>query len=180
MDRKNANQERQEKREARRLVLEREAREELRKQKIEDEKREFEHQQAMMRLQATLGDRAETARREEAERCRKREKAVAAIQSYREVDDIEDYLISAEKKLLGGGVPEEEWGAVISAKLSGKQGAAWEDLQVEGADYRSMKTGLLSICGYTPKIAGYLFFGFKQEALKGMTADHLWRRGVQL
>ena len=173
-------EERQEKREARQRLLEKEAREELRKQKIEDEKREFEHQQEMMRLQAALGDRAETARREEADKRRKREKAVSAIQSYREVDDIEDYLISAEKKLLAGDIPEEEWGAVISAKLSGKQGAAWDDLQVEGADYRSMKTGLLSICGYTPKIAGDLFFGFKQEALRGMTADHLWRRGVQL
>ena len=173
-------EERQEQREARRLAHEKKLREELREQKLADEKREFEHQQSMMRLQATIGDRAETARREESEKCRKREKAVAAIQSYRETDDMEDFFDSAEKKLLGGGIPEEEWGAVISAKLSGKQGAAWEDLQVEGADYRSMKTGLLSICGYTPKIAGDLFFGFRQEALKGMTADHLWRRGVQL
>ena len=166
--------------EAQRLECEREAREELRKQKIEDEKREYEHQQEMLRLQATLGERAETARREEAEKCRKREKAISAIQSYKDVDDIEEYLASAEKKLMAGGIPEEEWGFVISAKLSGRQGAAWEDLQVEGADYRSMKTSLLSICGYTPKIAGDLFFGFRQEALRGMTADHLWRRGVQL
>ena len=166
--------------EAQRLECEKEAREELRKQKIEDEKREYEHQQEMLRLQATLGERAETARREEAEKCRKREKAISAIQSYKDVDDIEVFLASAEKKLMAGGIPEEEWGFVISAKLSGRQGAAWEDLQVEGADYRSMKTSLLSICGYTPKIAGDLFFGFRQEALRGMTADHLWRRGVQL
>ena len=173
-------EERQEKREARKLLLEKEAREELRKQQIEDEKRVFEHQQEMMRLQANLGERADAARREESDKCRKRDKAVAGIQTYREVDDIEEYLISAEKKLLGSGIPEEEWGAVIAAKLSGKVGAAWEDLQVEGGEYRSMKAGLLSICGYTPKIAGDLFFGFRQEALRGMTADHLWRRGVQL
>ena len=184
-------EERQEKRDAKRLLLEKEAREEklvfekvareeLRKQQIEDEQRVFEHQQEMMRLQANLGERADVARREESDKCRKRDKAVAGIQTYREVDDIEEYLISAEKKLLSGGIPEEEWGAVVSAKLTGKVGAAWEDLQVKGGGYRSMKAGLLSICGYTPKIAGDLFFGFRQEALKGMTADHLWRRGVQL
>ena len=173
-------EERQEKREAKKLLLEKEAREELRKQQIEDEKRVFEHQQEMMRLQANLGEKADAARREESDKCRKRDKALAAIQSYREVDDIEEYLISAEKKLLSGDIPEEEWGVAIAAKLSGKVGAAWEDLQIEGGEYRSMKTSLLSICGYTPKIAGDLFFGFKQEALRGMTADHLWRRGVQL
>ena len=166
--------------EAKRLMLEREAREELRKQQVEDEKRAFEHQQELMRLQANLGERADTARREESDRSRRRDKAVAAIQSYREVDDIEDYLLTAEKKLQGGDIPEEEWVAVLASKLSGKVGAAWQDLQVEGGEYRSMKTGLLSICGYTPKIAGELFFGFKQDALRGMTADHLWRRGVQL
>ena len=173
-------EERQEKREASRLAQESKLRDELREQKLADEKREFEHREEMMKLQASMGDKAEAARREESEKCRKREKAVVAIQTYRETDDIEDFLNLAEKKLLSGDVPEEEWGAVISAKLSGKQGAAWEDLQNEGANYRSMKAGLLSICGYTPKIAGDLFFGFKQEALKGMTADHLWRRGVQL
>ena len=173
-------EERQEKREAKKLLLEKEAREELRKQQIEDEKRVFEHQQEMMRLQANLGEKADTARREEADKCRKRDKAVAGIQTYREAEDVEEYLISAEKKLMVSGIPEEEWGAVIAAKLSGRVGAAWGDLQVEGADYGSMKTGLLSICGYTPKIAGDLFFGFRQEALRGMTADHLYRRGVQL
>ena len=173
-------EERLERREAKKLLAEKEAREELRKQQIEDEKRMFEHQQEMMRLQANLGEKADTARREEADRCRKRDKAVAGIQSYREIDDVEEYMISAEKKLMVSGIPEEEWGAVLAAKLSGRVGAAWGDLQVEGADYGSMKTGLLSICGYTPKIAGDLFFGFRQEMLKGMTADHLWRRGVQL
>ena len=173
-------EERLERREAKRLLAEKEAREELRKQQIEDEKRMFGYQQEIMRLQANLGEKADTARREEADRCRKRDKAVAGIQSYRESDDVEEYMVSAEKKLMVSGIPEEEWGAVIAAKLSGRVGAAWEDLQVEGADYGSMKTGLLSICGYTPKIAGDLFFGFRQESIKGMTADHLWRRGVQL
>ena len=33
--------------------------------------------------------------------------------------------------------------------------------------------------GYTPKIAGEVFFGFKPEHTKGMTADQLYHRGVQ-
>ena len=133
-----------------------------------------------MKLQADIGEKADTARREESDRSRRRDKAVAAIQSYRESDDVEDYLLTAEKKLQVGEIPEEEWVAILASKLGGKIGSAWQDLLIAGGVYKDVKAGLLSVCGYTPKIAGELFFGFKQDALKGMSADHLWRRGVQL
>ena len=173
-------EERQEKRDAKKLLLEKEAREELRKQQIEDEKRAFEHQQELMKLQAEIGEKADTVRRVESDRSRKRDRAVAAIQSYRESDDVEDYLLTAEKKLQVGEIPDGEWATILASKLGGKIGSAWQDLLMAGGEYKDVKAGLLTVCGYTPKLAGELFFGFRQDALKGMSADQLWHRGVQL
>ena len=173
-------EERQEKRDAKRLLLEKEAREEQRKHQIEDEKRAFAQQQELMRLQAEIGGKAEATRRAESDRSRKRDRAVAAIQSYRESEDVEEYLLTAEKKLTAGEVPEEEWVVILSSKLGGKIGSAWQDLLMAGGEYKDVKAGFLTQCGYTPKLAGELFFGFKQESLRGMSADQLWHRGVQL
>ena len=184
-------EERQEKRDAKRLLIEREAREELRKQKmeekeeqrkhqIEDEKRAFAQQQEILRLQAEIGGKAEEARKAESDRTRRRDRAVAAIQSYRESEDVEEYLLTAEKKLTVGEVPVEEWVVILSSKLGGKIGAAWQDRLMAGGEYKDIKAGLLTQCGYTPKHAGELFFGFKQESLRGMSGDQLWQRGVQL
>ena len=176
-------EERQEKRDAKRLLLEREAKEELRKQEreakeelrkqkmeekeeqrkhqIEDEKRAFAQQQEMMRLQAEIGGKAEEARKAEFDRTRRRDRAVAAIQSYRESEDVEEYLSTAEKKLTAGEVPREEWVVILSAKLGGRIGAAWQDRLMAGGEYNDIKAGLLTQCGYTPKHAGELFFGFR-------------------
>ena len=173
-------EERQEKRDAKKLLLEKEAREELRKHQIEDEKRAFAQQQELMRLQAEIGGKAEETRRAESDRSRKRDRAVSAIQSYRESEDVEEYLLTAEKKLTAGEVPEEEWVVILSSKLGGKIGSAWQDLLMAGGEYKDIKAGLLTLCGYTPKLAGELFFGFRQESLRGMSADQLWHRGVQL
>ena len=156
------------------------AAERLRAQQIEDEHRAHVQQQALMRLQAEIGEKAEEARRVDSERSRKRDRAVAAIQNYRDSDDIEDYLVTSEKKLHVGEIPEEEWVSILASKLGGKVGSAWQDLLMAGGCYRDVKAGLLKICGYTSKLAGELFFGFKQDALKGMSADQLWHRGVQL
>ena len=133
-----------------------------------------------MRLQAEIGGKAEETRRAESDRSRKRDRAVSAIQSYRESEDVEEYLLTAEKKLKAGEVPEEEWVVILASKLGGKIGSAWQDLLMAGGEYKDIKAGLLTLCGYTPKLAGELFFGFRQESLRGMSADQLWHRGVQL
>ena len=177
-------EERQEKREARQLVLkqeaERELREEKRKQQLEDEKRAFTQQQEMMRYQAEMGGKADDARKAEFDKSRARDKAMAGILVYKDPEDVEEYMESAEKLLIPSGIPEGEWGGIMASKMKGRVGSAWADLQVEGATFKSMKARLLASCGYTPKHAGEQFFNFKQENIKGMTPDHLWRRGVQL
>ena len=177
-------EERQEKREARQLILKQEAekelREEKRKQKIEDEKRAFEQHQKMLDFQTEIGSKAEETRLAEFEKCRAKDKAMAGILAYKDSDDVEEYMEDAEKKLIASGIPEREWVAAMTPKLSGKIGSTWSDLKVEGATFKSMKEALLVSWGYTPKIAGDQFFNFKLENLKGMTPGHLWRRGIQL
>ena len=47
-----------------------------------------------------------------------------------------------------------------------------------GDGYQDIKAGLLKVCGYTPKLAGEVFYGFKSDAMKGMSADQLYHRGT--
>ena len=142
--------------------------------------RQYAQQIALMKMQAEIGEKAANAHRLEQTISRKRDRAVASIPNYRESDDIEDFLITAERKLRAGEIPEGEWLTTIASKLNGKMGSSWQDLCVSMDDYNEVKSSLLKVCGYTPKIAGEVFFGFKPEHTKGMTADQLYHRGMQL
>ena len=51
-------------------------------------------------------------------------------------------------------------------------------MTVEG--YEAVKSEMLRVFGYTPKLAGESFYGFRAERLRGMSADQLYRRGTQL
>ena len=142
--------------------------------------RQFEQQERLMRLQAEMNASAANERRLEQEVTRSRERAVSSISTYKDGDDIEEYLMTAERKLRAGDVPVGEWLTHLAAKLVGKMGTTWQDLCVDMTDYYEVKAKLLKICGYTSKVAAELFFGFKSEQLRGMTADQVYLRGVQL
>ena len=154
--------------------------ERLREQQEAINNRMYEQQVALVKLQADIGEKAADAYRLEQGVSRKKERAVFGIANYREEEDIEDFLSTSERKLRAGGVPEAEWQSVIASKLSGKIGSTWHDLCVGLDNYFEVKAGLLRVCGYTPKLAGELFFGFKAESIKGMSANQLYNRGVQL
>ena len=69
---------------------------------------------------------------------------------------------------------------IIVSKLCGKMGCAWQDICTSVDRYQDVKDRLLKVCGYTPKLAAEVFYGFRCEHSKGMTADQLYHRGVQL
>ena len=144
------------------------------------EKRTYEQQITLIKMQAEIGEKAAEAHRKEDQRGRKRDRAVAGIPNYREPEDVEDFLLTSERKLKAGEVPEREWLAIVAAKLCGKVGATWQDLCTTTDDYQEVKSGLLKVCGYTPKLAGEAFYGFRSESLKGMSADQAYHRGAQL
>ena len=142
--------------------------------------RQFEQQVALMREQAELGERAAKVHREEQAAQRKRDRAISSIPNFKEGEDIEEFLLTAEKRLGVGGIREEEWIVILSSKLSGKVGLVWQDLCVVSEDYQEVRNRLLKSCGYTAKLAGDLWFGFKAEQVRGLTADQLYHKGVQL
>ena len=70
--------------------------------------------------------------------------------------------------------------SIIDSKLGGKLASAWQDITVTAVEYQEAKDRLLKMCGYTPRLAADVFFGFRTENSKGMTADQLYHRGQQL
>ena len=169
-----------EEREAAREEAAKQASEALRELQEAANVRAYEQQVALVKLQSEIGDKTTEAHRVEQASNRKKERAIASVGVLREQEDMEDFLATSERKLKAGGVPEEEWLAVIASKLSGKVGSTWQDLSTDKENYHEVKAGLLKVCGYTPKLAGELFYGFKADSLKGVSADQLYARGVQL
>ena len=142
--------------------------------------RSFKQQEQLMKLQAEYSATAANERRREQEMTKKHDRAVLSVSTYKDGEDIEEYLMTAERKLAAGEVPEGEWLTHMSAKLTGTMGTTWQDLCVDTVDYSEVKTKLLKICGYTPKVAAELFFTFKSDQIRGMTADQVYLREVQL
>ena len=152
----------------------------MRKQQEAAEQRAYDQQVVLIRMQAQIGEKVAEAHRQEGQRTRKRDRAIAGICNYREPEDLEDFLLTSERKLRVGEVPEGEWLAVMAAKLSGKVGTTWQELCGTTDEYQQVKNGVLKASGYTPKLAGEAFFGFKAESLKGLAADQVYNRGAQL
>ena len=69
---------------------------------------------------------------------------------------------------------------LFAAKFSGTTGSVWRDVCAECEVYQEVKDRVLKACGYTAKLAGDVFFGFRSEHIKGKTADQLYQRGAQL
>ena len=142
--------------------------------------KQYEQQVALMRMQAEIGEKAASAHRREQEVTRKRDRAISSIPCYRDGEDVEEFLVTAERRLSAGEIPDREWLTTIASKLSGKVGSVWQDLCVVSEDYQEVRNRLLKSCGYTAKLAGDLWFGFKADQVKGLTADQLYHKGVQL
>ena len=154
--------------------------ERLRQEQKMMNERAYEQQVALLRLQSDIGGKAAEVHRIEQEAIRKKERAVSGIMGLREGEDVEEFLATSERKLMAGDVPRREWVSVIAAKLGGKVGNTWQDLCNGGEEYDEVKAGLLRTYGYTPKLAGELFFECKSDAIRGLSADQVYARGVQL
>ena len=144
------------------------------------EKRQFEQQVALLRIQQEMGEKATRAQVELRSVDRRRDRALYSIPVLREGDDLEEFLVTAERRLRAAGVKEEEWVPIVESRLSGKIGSAWQDITITEADYSEARDRLLRMCGYTPRLAADSFFSFRAENSKGLTADQLYHRGQQL
>ena len=140
----------------------------------------FDQQKELLELQAELGKRAADTQREESQRVRQKDRAVASVSAWQRGEDLEDFLLSSERKLRAGLIPEGEWLGIIASKLSGEVGAKWQELCLSTDEYQAVRGAVLKGCGYTQKAAGEAFYAFKTESLKGLTADQVYRKGAQL
>ena len=99
---------------------------------------------------------------------------------YKEGEDIEGFLSTAERRLRAAEILQREWIPIMDTKLSGSLATAWQDITIVVGDYAEARDRLLKVCGYTPRLAADSFFGFKVEQSRGFTADQLYHRGQQL
>ena len=67
----------------------------------------LEQQIALMRVQAEIGQEAARLHREEMSASKMRDRAVASIPNFKEGEDVQDFMITAERKLTAGGVRRE-------------------------------------------------------------------------
>ena len=165
--------------EARALEKEKRKREEAMRVEEANEKREEaakESARQMLEMQAEFGRKASEAHRREVERA----KVISSLTVIQKDEDLEDYLLTQERKLKGGGILEDEWLALVGTKLTGGLGTSWQDLVDEGLDYWGVRTALLKGKGYTPSQAGDDFYAFKHEHLKGMAGEQVFKKGAQL
>ena len=140
----------------------------------------YEQQKELMEMQAEIGRRASEAHRLEVEKTRKRDKVVSSLSVHQKDEDVEEFLLAQERKLGLGGVPEEEWLTLIAPKLTGGLGTSWQELSDEGLGYKEVRTAWLKGCEYTPSLAGEAYYAFRQEQLKGMAGEQVFKKGAQL
>ena len=70
---------------------------------------------------------------------------MASIPSFKEGEDVEEFLLTAERRLTAGEIPEKDWLTTLASKLSGKTGSMWQDLCATCDNYQEVKTRLLNI-----------------------------------
>ena len=140
----------------------------------------YEQQKELMVMQVEIGKRASEANRLEVEKTRKRDKVVSSLSVHQKDEDVEEFLLAQERKLGLGGIPEDEWLALIAPKLNGGLGTSWQELSDEGLGYKEVRTAWLKGCGYTPSLAGEAYYAFRQEQLKGMAGEQVFKKGAQL
>ena len=159
---------------------EREAAREREERQIAFEQHQYEQQMALMKAQVKLGEKANKLHRDSQDEDQKRNRVLIGISGWKEGEDLEEFLLTVERRLRAAEIREGEWMSIVEARLSGKIGTAWQDIVATGCEYQEAKNKLLKMCGYTPRLAADGFFGFKPEQSKGLTADQLYHRGLQL
>ena len=169
----------------------REDQERLRLQRIEDQERQEKadlrrdqamrsHQLLMMDKQDRAEDKRVGENRESLDTERKRHDAMYSISVFKEKEDLEEYLQTAERRLRQGKVSEESWISIIGDKLTGRLSRVWLDAARDDRSFDETRKAFLKVCGYSPKISGETFFGFTLKQCKGLTAEQVYHKGEKL
>ena len=168
--------------EALRRQLEQQKEIELRQQEQQAalERRQFESQRALVEMQADIGREASKLHREQQNIDKRRERALFSVPPFKEGEDLEEFMVLLEERMVAAGVEEAEWGASISSKLTGRLASTWREVSLATPDYKGARTRFLEGSGYTPMSAADRFFSFKGEQCRGLSAGELYQRGQKL
>ena len=157
-------------------------REEADRRKMQEEydQRQHENNLAVLKVQQEIGERTSQVNREYHEQDKRRDRVLFGLPSFNEGEDLEEYFLAIERRMIAAKLPQGDWQAMLEARFSGRIAVAWRDMAAEDIGFEEAKNKLLKSCGYTSRVAADTFFGFKQESCKGLTADQLYSRGQQL
>ena len=144
------------------------------------EKRQHESQKQLVEMQAEIGREASRLHREQMNVDKKKERALFSVPTFREGEDLEEFLVLMEERMIAAGVEKNEWVASVSSKLTGRLAAAWREVTAAAPDYEGARIRFLEGSGYTPIAAADRFFGFKFEQCKGLSAGELYQKGLKL
>ena len=142
--------------------------------------RQLQQQMALMKAQMEMGEKASRIHREGQDLDRQRSRVLTSISEWKEGDDLEEFFAMAEGRMRSVEIREDEWVGIIDLKLKGKMSMAWQDAVALAGGYWDAKGRVLRMCGYTPKLAAEGFFGFKADQCKGLSADQLFHKGLQM
>ena len=117
--REDARREEEERKEEVRLRREVDMAKEKEALQVAAEERQFAQQVAILKLQAELGEKASLNYREGQSTDRKRDRALFSIPVYKEGEDIECFLTTAERRLRAAEIPQREWIPLLESRLSG-------------------------------------------------------------
>ena len=111
---------------------------------------------------------------------KKKERALFSVPPFKEGEDLEEFMVLLEERMVAAGVEEAEWGASISSKLTGRLASTWREITLATPDYKGARTRFLEGSGYTPMAAADRFYSFKGEQCRGLSAGELYQRGQKL
>ena len=155
-------------------------RERIERREIARDRAMMEHQFKLLEKQNEAEDRRAAANSASIDRDRKRQDAMYSVPLYKEKENVEEFLLVAERRLRQGRVSEDSWIAIIGDKLTGRLSTVWLDAAKEDRNFEETKKCFLRVCGFTPKIAGETFFGFTLRQCKGLSAEEVYHKGQKL
>ena len=144
------------------------------------EKRQYESQKALVEMQAEIGREASRLHREQQNVDKRKERALFSVPPYREGEDLEEFMVLMEERMVAAGVEENEWVASVSSKLTGRLAATWREVTAAAPDYQGARIRFLEGSGYTPMAAADRFYGFRSDQCKGLSAGELYQKGLKL
>ena len=154
--------------------------ERLERKELERDKAMRDHQLLMMAEQNKAEERRVGTSRESQNTDRRRQDAMFSVPYFKEKDNLEEFLQTAERRLSQGHVHEDSWVAIIADKLPGRLSGVWLSAAGEDKTFEEIKRDFLRVNGFTPKIAGETFFGFTLDKCKGLTAEQVYHKGLKL